>query len=195
MQKTIQFKDVSIYTESFGNDKNPAILLIMGSASSLIWWDIEFCNKLVDKGYFVIRYDNRDTGKSTSYPVGKPGYTFEEMSDDAIEILDAYHIEKAIMLANVGFNPMNNGDIIIINVPVLTEERRRELSKQAKVATEFAKVSIRNGRREAMSEIKKAESSEDEKTTAEASIQKLTDAFIAEVDNHFKIKDQEIMKV
>ncbi|MFZ2284525.1 MAG: ribosome recycling factor [Lutibacter sp.] len=104
-------------------------------------------------------------------------------------------IEKAIMLANLGFNPMNNGDIIIINVPVLTEERRKELSKQAKVATEFAKVSIRNGRREAMSEIKKAESSEDEKTTAEASIQKLTDAFIAEVDNHFKIKDQEIMKV
>ncbi|HEY9220019.1 MAG TPA: ribosome recycling factor [Lutibacter sp.] len=104
-------------------------------------------------------------------------------------------IEKAIMLANLGFNPMNNGDIIIINVPVLTEERRKELSKQAKVATEFAKVSIRNGRREAMGEIKKAEASEDEKTTAEASVQKLTDSFIAQVDNHFKIKDQEIMKV
>lgn len=98
MQKTIQFKDVTIYTESFGNPENPAILLIMGSASSLIWWDIEFCNKLVDKGFFVIRYDNRDTGKSTSYPVGKPGYTFEEMSDDAIEILDAYHIEKSIIM-------------------------------------------------------------------------------------------------
>lgn len=98
MQKTIQFKDVTIYTESFGNPENPAILLIMGSASSLIWWDIEFCNKLVDKGFFVIRYDNRDTGKSTSYPVGKPGYTYEEMSDDAIEILDAYHIEKSIIM-------------------------------------------------------------------------------------------------
>ena len=104
-------------------------------------------------------------------------------------------IEKAIMLANLGFNPMNNGDIIIINVPVLTEERRRELSKQAKVATEFAKVSIRNGRREAMSEIKKAEASEDMKANTEISVQKLTDAFIVEVDNHYKIKDQEIMKV
>lgn len=98
MQRTIQFRDVSIYTESFGNPGNPAILLIMGSASSLIWWDMEFCNKLVDKGFFVIRYDNRDTGKSTNYPVGEPGYTFEEMSDDAIEILDAFHIEKAIIM-------------------------------------------------------------------------------------------------
>jgi ribosome recycling factor len=104
-------------------------------------------------------------------------------------------IEKAIMLANLGFNPMNNGDIIIINVPVLTEERRVELSKQAKAATEFAKISIRNGRREAMSEIKKVEASEDMKENAEIDIQKLTDAFIIEVDNHYKIKDQEIMKV
>jgi ribosome recycling factor len=104
-------------------------------------------------------------------------------------------IEKAIMLANLGFNPMNNGDIIIINVPVLTEERRIELSKQAKAATEFAKISIRNGRREAMSDIKKVEASEDMKENAEIDIQKLTDAFIIEVDNHYKIKDQEIMKV
>lgn len=98
MQKTVQFKDVSLYTESFGDSYNPAILLIMGAASSLIWWDDIFCQKLMDKGYFVIRYDNRDTGKSTSYPVGEPGYTFEEMSDDAIEILDAYHIKKAIIM-------------------------------------------------------------------------------------------------
>lgn len=104
-------------------------------------------------------------------------------------------IEKAIMLANLGFNPMNNGDIIIINVPVLTEERRKELSKQAKAAAEFAKVSIRNDRREAMGEIKKTEASEDMKANAEIDIQKLTDEFIVEVDNHYKIKDQEIMKV
>lgn len=104
-------------------------------------------------------------------------------------------IEKAIMIANLGFNPMNNGDIIIINVPVLTEDRRKELSKQAKAAAEFAKVSIRNDRREAMSEIKKTEASEDMKANAEIDIQKLTDDFIAEVDNHYKIKDQEIMKV
>jgi ribosome recycling factor len=104
-------------------------------------------------------------------------------------------IEKAIMISNLGFNPMNNGEIIIINVPVLTEERRKELSKQAKAEAEQAKVSIRNDRREAMHEIKKNDASEDMKANAEADIQKLTDKFILEVDHHYKIKDEEIMKV
>lgn len=104
-------------------------------------------------------------------------------------------IEKAIMIANLGFNPMNNGDIIIINVPALTEERRIELSKQAKAAAEFAKVSIRNDRREAMHEIKKAEASEDMKANAEVDIQNLTDEYSKAVDDHYKVKDEEIMKV
>lgn len=106
-----------------------------------------------------------------------------------------HEIEKAIMIANLGFNPMNNGEIVIINVPVLTEERRIELSKQAKAEAETAKISIRNDRREAMNEIKKDDSSEDMKANAEIDIQKLTDKFSTEVDEHYKIKDQEIMKV
>ena len=106
-----------------------------------------------------------------------------------------HEIEKAIMNANLGFNPMNNGEVVIINVPVLTEERRLELSKQAKAAAETAKVSIRNDRREAMNEIKKDDSSEDMKGNAEIDIQKLTDKFSAEVDEHYKIKDVEIMTV
>ena len=106
-----------------------------------------------------------------------------------------HEIEKAIMIANLGFNPMNNGEIIIINVPVLTEERRRELSKQAKAEAEQAKVSIRNDRREAMQEIKKAEASEDMKANAEVDIQKLTDKYSLEVEQHYKVKDEEIMKV
>ena len=105
-----------------------------------------------------------------------------------------HDIEKAIMIANLGFNPMNNGEIIIINVPVLTEERRRELSKQAKVEAENAKIGIRNDRREAMQDIKKTEASEDEKTNAEVDIQNLTDAFILKIDELYKVKDQEIMK-
>lgn len=104
-------------------------------------------------------------------------------------------IEKAIMIANLGFNPMNNGEIIIINVPALTEERRLELSKQAKAAAEDAKVSIRNDRREAMHEIKKADASEDMKANAEVDIQNLTDNFSKTVDDHYKEKDEEIMKV
>jgi len=106
-----------------------------------------------------------------------------------------HEIEKAIMIANLGFNPMNNGEIVIINVPVLTEERRLELSKQAKAEAETAKVSIRNDRREAMNEIKKDDASEDMKANAEIDIQKLTDKYISEVDEHYKIKDAEIMKV
>ncbi|WP_457617775.1 ribosome recycling factor [Lutibacter sp.] len=106
-----------------------------------------------------------------------------------------HEIEKAIMAANLGFNPMNNGEIVIINVPVLTEERRKELSKQAKAEAEIAKVSIRNDRKDAMHEIKKDDASEDMKANAEIDIQKLTDKFIAKVDELYKIKDQEIMKV
>ena len=106
-----------------------------------------------------------------------------------------HEIERAIMIANLGFNPMNNGEMIIINVPALTEERRKELSKQAKAEAENAKVSIRNDRREAMQEIKKTDSSEDMQANAEIDIQKLTDKYISEVDDNYKVKDEEIMKV
>lgn len=98
MGEMVSFKDTKIHTESFGSKLNPAILLIMGAASSMIWWEEEFCMKLVDKGFFVIRYDNRDTGKSTTYEPFKPEYTFSDMADDAIRVLDAYFIEKAIIM-------------------------------------------------------------------------------------------------
>lgn len=104
-------------------------------------------------------------------------------------------IEKGILIANLGLNPMNNGEIIIINVPALTEERRRELSKTAKAAAEDAKIGIRNARKDANNEIKKAEISEDEKKVAEADIQKLTDAAIKNIDDIYVVKDAEIMKV
>lgn len=104
-------------------------------------------------------------------------------------------IEKAIMLANLGFNPMNNGENIIINVPALTEERRRELAKQAKAEAEHAKVGIRNARKDAMHELKKADISEDMLKNAEVDIQNLTDKYVKETDHHFDIKEKEIMKV
>ncbi len=107
-------------------------------------------------------------------------------------------IEKAIMVANLGFNPMNNGDNIIINVPALTEERRRDLVKQAKAEAEDAKIGIRNARKDANTEIKKLEkegTSEDICKTAEDDIQKLTDAFIKKIEEHLAIKEAEIMKV
>ena len=73
------------------------------------------------------------------------------------------NIEKGIQLANLGFNPMNNGDVIIISVPPLTEERRRELAKQAKGEAEDAKIGVRNDRKNANQDIKKLDISEDEK--------------------------------
>ena len=104
-------------------------------------------------------------------------------------------IEKAIMVANLGFNPMNNGESVIINVPILTEERRKQLAKQAKVEAENAKVSIRNDRKDANQELKKLEISEDLMANCEVDVQELTDAFIKKVDSLFVIKEKEIMTV
>ena len=104
-------------------------------------------------------------------------------------------IEKGIMIANLGFNPMNNGESIIINVPPLTEERRRELAKMAKAEAENAKVSIRNARKDANQEIKKSEASEDEQKNCEIDIQAATDNFIQKVDSVLATKEKEIMTV
>ncbi|WP_293874170.1 ribosome recycling factor [Flavobacterium sp.] len=107
-------------------------------------------------------------------------------------------IEKAIMIANLGFNPMNNGENIIINVPALTEERRRDLVKQAKAEAEDAKIGIRNARKDANTDIKKLEkegTSEDICKTAEDDVQKLTDSFIKKIEEHLMLKEAEIMKV
>ena len=107
-------------------------------------------------------------------------------------------IEKAIMVANIGFNPMNNGDVIIISVPPLTEERRRDLVKQAKAEAEDAKIGIRNSRKDANTDIKKLEkegTSEDACKTAEDEIQNLTNAYIKKIDELLAAKEVEILKV
>lgn len=104
-------------------------------------------------------------------------------------------IEKAIMIANLGFNPMNNGDNIIISVPPLTEERRRDLAKQAKAEAEHAKVGVRNARKDANNEIKKTDVSDDMKKGAEESVQDLTNAFVKDIDEKFIVKEKEIMTV
>ena len=103
-------------------------------------------------------------------------------------------VEKGIELANLGFNPMNNGENIIINVPVLTEERRIELAKQAKIEIEDAKIAIRNARKDANNQIKNNEDfSDDVKKNAEIDIQELTDSHTDKLDKIFEIKKNEIM--
>lgn len=104
-------------------------------------------------------------------------------------------IERSIMIANLGFNPMNNGETIIINVPALTEERRRELAKQAKAESEDAKIGVRSARKDANSEIKKLDVSEDLKTNAEVDVQALTDKYIVRIEDILAVKEKEIMTV
>ncbi|TMM58326.1 ribosome recycling factor [Maribacter algarum] len=105
-------------------------------------------------------------------------------------------IEKAIMNANLGFNPMNNGDMVIINVPPLTEERRRDLVKQAKAEAEDAKVSVRSARQDANKEIKGLDdASDDLKKNAETDVQELTDSYTKKIDAFLDNKEVEIMKV
>lgn len=106
-----------------------------------------------------------------------------------------HEIEKAIMNANLGFNPMNNGESIIINVPPLTEERRRSLVKQAKAEAEHAKVGVRNARKDGNNEVKKLDISEDLTKNTEADIQDLTDSYVKKIDEILTVKEKEIMTV
>lgn len=107
-------------------------------------------------------------------------------------------IEKAIMKANLGFNPTNNGEIIRITVPELTEERRRQLSKSVKSEGENAKIAIRNIRRDIVSEIKKLEKegvSEDVVKEGQKMVQKMTDDYITKIDKIIEAKQNDIMEV
>ena len=104
-------------------------------------------------------------------------------------------IEKAIISSNLGFNPMNNGESVIINVPPLTEDRRKDLVKQAKAEAENSKISIRTSRKEANSEIKNLNLSEDEIKNAELDIQNLTNNYISLIDEKLQVKEKEIMTV
>ncbi|MCO6360077.1 ribosome recycling factor [Roseivirga pacifica] len=107
-------------------------------------------------------------------------------------------IEKAIINSDLGFNPQNDGESIIINVPQLTEERRVQLTKQAKAVTENGKVSVRNARKEANDELKKLLKdgvSEDMVKGAEDDVQQLTDKFTKKMDDLLEHKEKEIMTV
>lgn len=104
-------------------------------------------------------------------------------------------IEKGIQIANLGFNPMNNGESVIINVPPLTEERRKELAKQARSEAEDAKVSVRNDRKNANNEIKNLDISDDLKKNLEIDVQEMTDKHIELIDSILTTKEKEIMTV
>ena len=94
-ERMIEANGIDICTDSFGDPADICILLVMGAGSSMLLWDVDFCQRLADGGRFVIRYDNRDTGKTTSCPPGEPNYTLDDMAADGVAVLDAYGIDKA----------------------------------------------------------------------------------------------------
>jgi len=108
-------------------------------------------------------------------------------------------IEKAIQKSDLGLNPSNDGKVLRINFPPLTEERRKDLAKQAKAIGEKSKIAVRNIRREAMDEIKKLQQngdiSEDEQKVADEKIQKFTDSYINDIGKVETAKEKEIMEI
>jgi pimeloyl-ACP methyl ester carboxylesterase len=94
-EKIISINGIDLCNESFGEKTHPAILLIMGAAASMLWWPEGLCRRLADAGRFVIRYDNRDTGRSTTYAPGHPGYSLDDLAQDAVGVLDACEIPCA----------------------------------------------------------------------------------------------------
>ena len=86
---------VELCVQTVGDPADPAILLIHGACASMVWWEDELCEQIAAGGRFVIRYDQRDTGRSTSFPVGRPGYAMSDLAADAVGILDALGVKEA----------------------------------------------------------------------------------------------------
>jgi pimeloyl-ACP methyl ester carboxylesterase len=102
-ERFVQSGSIKLWTESFGESKNPAVLLIMGAGAQGIFWPDRFCQLLAENGFFVIRYDNRDSGQSSAIDFSRHPYVLDDMANDAVAILDAYGINKAhIIGASMG---------------------------------------------------------------------------------------------
>lgn len=104
-------------------------------------------------------------------------------------------IEKGIYDSNVGLTPNNNGEIIMLNIPVLTEETRKECVKQVKGMAEECRIALRNIRQDANNDIKRVESPEDEKKSATEEVQELINKFNKMIDDKLKLKEQELMSL
>ena len=93
--RMVDSRGIRLATENFGKPEDPALLLVMGATASMLGWPDAFCTALAERGLFVIRFDHRDTGRSTTVPPGEASYQVEDMAGDVLAVLDAYGIEKA----------------------------------------------------------------------------------------------------
>ncbi|MFC6157374.1 alpha/beta fold hydrolase [Kribbella jiaozuonensis] len=112
MENFYSVNGIEICAETYGDPADPAVLLIHGATASMLWWDSRLCTELAARGRFVIRYDQRDTGRSTSFPVGKPGYAMSSLAGDAVGLLDVLGIERAHVVAQ----SMSGGIALILGV-------------------------------------------------------------------------------
>lgn len=96
--RAVRNQGITLATETFGETGNPALLLVMGATASMLGWPDEFCAALAGHGLYVIRFDHRDTGNSTTVASGEASYSVEDLADDAIAILDDYGIGKAHLI-------------------------------------------------------------------------------------------------
>jgi pimeloyl-ACP methyl ester carboxylesterase len=94
-ERMIEANGVELCTEAFGDPADPPVLLVMGMGGSMLWWEEPFCELLAGRRRFVIRYDHRDTGRSVTYPRGRPAYGASDLVADAVGVLDAYEIPRA----------------------------------------------------------------------------------------------------
>ena len=102
-ERIIEGNGIEICTDAFGDPADPCILLVMGAGASMLRWDEDLCHALADGGRLVIRYDNRDTGRTTCCPPGEPNYTIQDMAADGVAVLDAWGVDQAhIMGASMG---------------------------------------------------------------------------------------------
>jgi len=115
-EKYIKTKDsLTIFTESVGDNKNPAVILIMGAMNQGLFWYDSFCQKIADSGFFVIRFDHRDTGFSSVVDFQKDPYSLDDLTSDVVEVLDGYNIAKAniVGISMGGYI----GQLLAINYP------------------------------------------------------------------------------
>jgi pimeloyl-ACP methyl ester carboxylesterase len=94
-ERVVEANGVELCVETFGDAADPTILLIHGASASMLWWEDELCERIAAGRRYVIRFDNRDTGRSVSYPPGQPEYSLRDLVDDAVGILDALDIDRA----------------------------------------------------------------------------------------------------
>ena len=149
-------------------------------------------NPIMLKGISVEYYGN-NTPLNQVASISTPNAQTLTIQPWEKDLLD--EIEKTIISSNLGLNPVNNGESLLINIPPLTEERRIQLVKLAKTESENAKVSIRNSRKDANDEVKKSQISDDLKNNSELDIQNLTDSYIKKVDDLFSNKEKEILTI